>query len=272
MAVAKIGSYAPGDENLNDLMTSANLQAIGNDKVTANTSTDVMNSGSVFECGGSYYQLTSNVSISGSKTNPVHVYFNPTTEAFSYSTTVPTYNNTLQGYYSSTNKCLLRGDTTGVHQLKKPETMTMTTGAEINMSTGSEINLATGSDINIATGADINIATGGGIEVASGGEINIASGAEINIASGADIVVDGGEILNSGAITTESGGFLSVLSGGSFTCASGSSASFSGTCKLPSGTSSPTPIGSGTAYINTSDNYFYFYNGSAWRKIASSAV
>jgi hypothetical protein len=174
MAVNKIGSFAPGDENLNNLMENANLQAIGNDKITADASTNIVYAGSVFEIGGAYYEVVSNTAITGTKTNPVHVYFNPSTLVFSYSTTAPTYNNTLQGYYSGTLKCLMHGDISGLQQLEKPAgkiSEKIYNGCSLDVKVNGEINVDAGGDINVNTNGYINVNTGGSLDVKVSGRI-----------------------------------------------------------------------------------------------------
>jgi len=259
MAVNKIGSFAPGDENLNNLMENANLQAIGNDKITADAVTNIVYAGSIFESGGSYYEVVSNTAITGTRTNPVHVYFNPSTLVFSYSTTVPTYNNTLQGYYNGTSKCLMRGDITGLQQLEKPTVKISET-------------IYNGCNLLIKSEGEISIDPGG--EINSRGSLNVNSNGDIIINDGGDIIVnDGGDIeINSGGgINVESGGTITCAAGssasfsGTITCAAGSSASFSGRMKIPTGTAAPASPVAGNMYFDTSTNRIYIYNGSAWR-------
>ena len=116
MAVNKIGSFAPGDENLNNLMTWTNLNAFGRDRVSltnwTNSTKPEIAAGSIIEAGGSIYEITTNTAISGTPSDGnVYIKIIPSgdTATFQFTNTVPAWDSSKFGYYDTAtdNKVLL---------------------------------------------------------------------------------------------------------------------------------------------------------------------
>ena len=116
MAVNKIGSFAPGDENLNNLMTWTNLNAFGRDRVSltnwTNSTKPEISAGSIIEAGGSIYEITTDTAISGTPSDGnVYIKIIPSgdTATFQFTNTVPAWDSAKFGYYDTAtdNKVLL---------------------------------------------------------------------------------------------------------------------------------------------------------------------
>jgi len=107
MSVSKIDPTAPsGEEDWNNLNEWANLNAFGRDRVSLtewDTSTiPEIEAGSLFETGGSLYQVDSDTSIGGSPSDGYcYILFNDTAETFSFTNTVPVWDASKYGYYDT---------------------------------------------------------------------------------------------------------------------------------------------------------------------------
>ena len=116
MAVNKIGSFAAGDANLNNIMTWTNLNAFGRDRASLTNWTDSnipsIMAGSIIEAGGSLYEITTDTTISGTPSDGnVYIKIIPSgdTATFQFTNSVPSWDGSKFGYYESgsDNKILL---------------------------------------------------------------------------------------------------------------------------------------------------------------------
>ena len=114
MAVNKVGAFAPGDVNFNNIMKWVNYNAYGRDRVsltnwTTNGRPQVAK-GSFIEISGSLYEVTSDEAISGTPSDGnVYILAKVTGESlsFEFTTSVSAWDSAKFGYYSGNDKMLL---------------------------------------------------------------------------------------------------------------------------------------------------------------------
>ena len=116
MGVNKVGSFAPGDEDINNIMIWINYNALGRDRVSltnwTNSSQPSIAAGSIIEAGGSLYEVTTDTAITGSPSDgDVYIKITPSgdTASFSFVNSAPSWDSEKFGYYdtSTDNKILL---------------------------------------------------------------------------------------------------------------------------------------------------------------------
>ena len=114
MAVNKVGAFAPGDVNFNNIMKWVNYNAYGRDRVSLTNWTTggrpQVAKGSFIEIGGSLYEVTSDEAISGTPSDGyVYILAKVTGESlsFEFTTSVSAWDSAKFGYYSGNNKMLL---------------------------------------------------------------------------------------------------------------------------------------------------------------------
>jgi len=188
MSVTKIGDFAPGDVNLNNVMTWTNYNAIANDKISFKfDSGPKIAAGSIFESAGAIFEVLSDTIISGSANTPNYVYFDSTLLSFSFATTVPTWDNAKQGYYSSGKKAILKGFGNDDFQYLAPPTAKeiekIYSASSLVVEDGGKIDIDQNGQIRINENGDLNVESNGQINAKNGSEINILSGAELSCAN-----------------------------------------------------------------------------------------
>jgi hypothetical protein len=124
MAFDQLNEYGIGDSNLTTMMETLDGSYIGKAEITlSNYDTDaapVVKVGSIFDNNGSLYRVISSdetpTGYSGiSVSTTFYLYFDASATAFIYSSTAPTWNDALQGWYNDNDRALfsMHKDSTG---------------------------------------------------------------------------------------------------------------------------------------------------------------
>lgn len=108
MAINQVNSYGASGtgndiENLQDTVDDQRISYFGISLTEWNTTTiPQIAAGSKLENNGALWEVTTNTTITGSPSDgKVFIYFNPTTPAFVFTNTVPTWSDSKQGWYGT---------------------------------------------------------------------------------------------------------------------------------------------------------------------------
>ena len=112
MAINQVNSYSVSNTNILNLQDTVDDQRIGYHQVSLteldSETVPQIAAGSKFENNGALWEVTTNTSIGGTPTEGInYIEFDPSTPAFTWSSTLGTWSDSKQGFYNSNNRYLL---------------------------------------------------------------------------------------------------------------------------------------------------------------------